>query len=81
MIRYKIKINYTAYTIVAFKFLNQTVDTFNEWGVNALVTQESFAYLKKNQSTPRAEGVGCTILDNIDFLTIHYSYISIKKSI
>ena len=69
------------------KFLNQiyseTFGTFNEWGVNALVTQESFVYLERSQSTPGAGGggVGCTILDNIDFLAIYYSHISIKKSI
>ena len=41
------------------KFLNQVyseiVGTFNEWGVSARVTQESFAYLEKSQSTPEAE--------------------------
>ena len=29
---------------------------FNEWDANALVTQESFVYLEKSQSTPGAEG-------------------------
>ena len=77
---------------------SETVGRFNEWGVNALVVQESFVYLEKIQSTPGAEGGreapnngnaepcvwekgGCTILDNIDFLAIYYSYISIKNSI
>ena len=40
--------------------MNQTYSeiagTFSEWGVNALVTQESFVYLEKSQSTPGAEG-------------------------
>ena len=40
--------------------LNQTysatVGTFNEWGVKALLTQESFVYLEKSQNTPRVEG-------------------------
>ena len=61
MIRYKIKTNYAICTIVAvIKLLNQTyseiVGTFNEWGVNALMTQESFLYLEKSQSISGAEG-------------------------
>ena len=35
---------------------SETVRTFNEWGVNALVAQESCVYLEKSQSTPGAEG-------------------------
>ena len=42
------------------KFLNQTysekLGTFNECGVNALMTQENFVYLEKSRSTPGAEG-------------------------
>ena len=61
MIRYKIKTNYAICTVVAvIKLLNQTysetVSTFNEWGVNALMTQESFLYLEKSQSISGAEG-------------------------
>ena len=103
MIRYKVKINYTVYKIVALNFeqtYSATVGTFNEWGVSALVEKESFVCLEKSQSTPGAEWGReaslqitqmlnlvsgekgrCTILDDIDFLAIYYSYISIKNSI
>ena len=35
---------------------SETVGTFNEWGVNPLVTQKSFVYLEKGQSPPGTEG-------------------------
>ena len=35
---------------------SETVGTFIESGVNVLVTQESFVYVEKSQSTPGAEG-------------------------
>ena len=60
MIRYKIKIKLYSRYNSGIKFLNQTYSetagTFSEWAVSALVTQESFVYLEKSQSTPGAEG-------------------------
>ena len=49
---------------------SENVGTFNEWGVNALVTHESFVYLEKRQSTPGAEGGRETSLQKAQMLNL-----------
>ena len=64
------KIDYIVYTkIILNETYSDTIGTLGEWGVQVLLTQESFVQLGKSQSAPFPPRKEIKILKNYDGLS------------
>ena len=64
------KVDYIVYTkIILNETYSDTIGTLDEWGVQVLLTQESFVQLEKSQSAPLPARKEIKILKNYDGLS------------